>query len=182
MKKCNESRRAFTLTELAIVMLFAGLLMGAVWAAASSVWGGSRLEVATAQAWQISRNFRNLYAGINPTTVPDTDSLVKSQVFPADLMVGAVPTDPWNGAISLTFPSNPSIKTFRITFDKVSQKECVPFLNLVPATGQDGSPTDAFFKNGGTLSASMAGKSPTAIATAITTAGGCTAIVFEFTL
>lgn len=181
----KKKRQGFTLTELAIAMMLIGLFLAAVWAAAVGVWAGSRVEKGVNETWQIATNYRSLYTGMTLSSLPTTDDLVSAGVFPSSMLRTVsgkkTPYDAWGGTATITFPTS-SIKKFRMTFNGVKNTECVSFLTSIPPTGQDGSPSDAYFSTNGSLSSSLVDKTPTEISTAVQSAHGCTAVVFDFSL
>lgn len=56
-----KGKRAFTLTELAIVLGAAGIVLGAIWAGASTVWNRYELGKAIQQVTTTAQNIRDYY-------------------------------------------------------------------------------------------------------------------------
>lgn len=77
--------RGFTLTEAAIVLGIMGLILGAIWSAASAVYKNQHINTTSAQILQIVNGVRSLYS---------TRTIVESSVTAAVLKsAGSVPSD-----------------------------------------------------------------------------------------
>ena len=81
----------FTLTEAAIVLGIVGLILGAIWVAASAVYNNMRINRTSEQILKIVQNIRSLYAGTHSfdgiTNGQDiTLDLVPAKVFPNDMV------------------------------------------------------------------------------------------------
>jgi prepilin-type N-terminal cleavage/methylation domain-containing protein len=57
-----KHKRGFTLTEIAIVLGIIGLILGAIWVAASAVYTNMRTSKATTELLTIAQNVRAMYA------------------------------------------------------------------------------------------------------------------------
>jgi type II secretory pathway pseudopilin PulG len=83
-------RRGFTLTEAAIVLGIVGLILGAVWVAANSVYNNMRLRTANEQLLTIAQNVRNLMSVSptfgSPTGTNITGAMLNKGVFPSSAL------------------------------------------------------------------------------------------------
>ena len=77
-------RRAFTLTELAIVLGIIGVILGAIWTAAAKVYTNNKVTRATNELLAISNNIKQLYYGKSAMGVSGdaTIQLMNMNVFP----------------------------------------------------------------------------------------------------
>ncbi len=131
-------RRGFTLTEVAIVLGIIGLILGAIWAAASAVYNNLRVSKAQQELIQISQAVRAMYASqpILDTSITSANDgpLVTAGIFPADMISGGVPYDPWGGVATVDF-SQIVLATkgdgFVITFPSIPQQPCVDMLTAI---------------------------------------------------
>ena len=60
--KTKTLQRGFTLTELSIVLGIIGLILGAIWVAASAVYSNLHLATANTQLLQVTQAVRAMYA------------------------------------------------------------------------------------------------------------------------
>jgi prepilin-type N-terminal cleavage/methylation domain-containing protein len=159
-------RRGFTLTEMAIVLCVLGLVLAAVWAAASAVIARQRVEQGVDQVWIISQNIRNLYTGQQVTAAPPVTggppSLVCSGVFPTDTLQPSTtgtacqaqtPYNPWGGTITAGFVFYRGFSTSNTFYimsnmptipPSNSVQVCMDIISRLPGTGTlvaGGSPT-----------------------------------------
>ncbi len=139
----NAHRRAFTLTEIAIVLGTVGIIISGIWLAASQVYEKSRLTNAINQFNTVSQNMSNLLQGgfgrtTNPcpsTALCDvTAKMVAAEIIPSAYVVtGSSPataTNPWSGNYDIwwspnNFASANGIPTYRMSFYNVSLSGCV---------------------------------------------------------
>lgn len=101
IKRC----RGFTLTEAAIVLGIVGLILGAIWVAAASVYGNMRVKRGSEQLLTIAQNVRQLMAtstqfGGNPPANTGTNitvGMLNKNVFPTDVLnaAGTATITPW---------------------------------------------------------------------------------------
>ncbi len=88
-KPLNKHRRGFTLTEIAIVLGIIGLILGAIWIAASGVSSANQTRQATAEVTQILTNYRKLYAthGVDMADNTDVTCLgITAGFFPPEMV------------------------------------------------------------------------------------------------
>lgn len=139
----HVKKRGFTLTEIAIVLGIIGLILGAIWVAASAVYNNMNVSKATTELLQITQAVRNMYG-----TAPAVDSAmtatsyIKAGVFPSDTTAAGTATvasNPWGGAITITASTvNNTNDAFVVTFAGLPQAACITF-----ATSNTGSSRDS---------------------------------------
>ncbi|MFY9289009.1 MAG: hypothetical protein WAO98_10975 [Alphaproteobacteria bacterium] len=99
-------KAAFTLTEIAIVLGIIGLIIGAIWSAASGVYENLRQDRATNQLMTVVNTIRTLYPGgssqILDTNPAFQNTLVALGAFPPDLIVAGNPVNPWGDPVQIT--------------------------------------------------------------------------------
>lgn len=140
----KEERRplgGFTLTEAAIVLGIVGLILGAIWVAATSVYNNIRVKRTSEQLLQIVQSIRSMHS--TTSTLGSNDDLTadfsKAGVFPADMLDGVTDTSPvdiWGGDVAVqgvTVDGNVGAG-FVVTFEMVPQAACIDL--IVRNTGQ----------------------------------------------
>jgi len=97
-------RQGFTLTEIAIVLGIIGLILGAIWSAAGSVYMNLHLSKAATETLMIVQSFKTLY-GNRPITDPNGEDMtafaMSAGLFPADMVQAGNTTyalGPWSGS------------------------------------------------------------------------------------
>jgi prepilin-type N-terminal cleavage/methylation domain-containing protein len=149
--------RAFTLTEMAIVLGIIGIILGAIWVAASAVYESNRSARASAQVQQIIGGFRSQYGNKRVDIAGETDITplaINNQFMPADMMVpvgsscpapqqeaslytsGACGLGPWGGSV-VHVVSEQTYNSICVLFDNLSQSACNRVGNAV-ATSNPG--------------------------------------------
>lgn len=107
-------RQGFTLTEIAIVLGIIGLILGAIWTAAASVYANQHVAKAATETLMIVQNFKSLY-GNNPLTEPNGENLttfaMSAGLFPADMVQAGNATYAIGPIIA---PCHPTERTLRI--------------------------------------------------------------------
>ncbi len=101
---CCKKPRGFTLTEIAIVLGILGIILGAIWTAAATVYANYHVSKAATETLAIVQNFKGLY-GNSALTDPNGEDMTAfamiAGLFPAD-MVQAGNTiyalGPWSGS------------------------------------------------------------------------------------
>lgn len=84
----HKRSRAFTLTELAIVLAIVGGIVGLIWAAASDVNMSSKVHTVSTELAAISHGTRAVFAdqgGVKGRTSKLTPALDRLKVFPIDM-------------------------------------------------------------------------------------------------
>ncbi len=140
----QESRRGFTLTEIAIVLGIVGLLLGAIWVAAAAVYNNLRVSHANTEVLQIAQAVRALYASTSSTgnaAADLTDGLICAKAVPSDMVLTAcggpgTMIDPWpQGRTAIYTPATGD--SFTIEMTEVPQSACISLLMNVAGTSRD---------------------------------------------
>lgn len=152
-------RRGFTLTELAIVLGVIGIILGAIWAAASHTYSNYRTQKAVSQILTIVQSVRSIYskgvfAAGDPIWLNFTNVLINSNAVPGDMIVpcaglpwntgGQCIVNPWNGEVILDTQANwggapVSTSLFEIQISEPGPPYCMQFLSaLVQSATQNG--------------------------------------------
>lgn len=154
----QQSKRGFTLTEIAIVLGVIGLILGSIWVAAAAVYNNMRISTATRQLLAVTQAVRSLYATSSTvsstadmTTVPFTGVAAGAQttyaqagIFDADMVVinggNYSVQGPWtNGSVNVVAAKSlTNSDSFAIEFDNVPQAACIQM--LINSTGSSRDP------------------------------------------
>ena len=132
--------RGFTLTEAAIVLGIVGLILGAIWVAASSVYQNMRIARSSEELLQIAQHIRTLNSTQN-TVDPNatTANYISAGVFPSDMVSGTSVINIWGGTVTIT-PTNAAGTAndgFVVTFGGIPANACADFLTRNTGTGRD---------------------------------------------
>ncbi|MDD5587329.1 MAG: type 4 pilus major pilin [Alphaproteobacteria bacterium] len=132
----KKARRAFTLTETAIVLGVVGIVLGGIWVAAGSVYQKVRVNNAYEEIRLIVDNMHSIGMGMTSTAQlttptgggedqPITPKAFTAGVFPASVLTaGALPArNPWNGNITIVGGQN--TQSFKIQMDNIPSAECI---------------------------------------------------------
>lgn len=135
-----RSEQGFNLIEAAIVLGIVGLIVGGIWAAASSAYNNMRLQGATSQILVVAQNARNMFSN-NPS---DTEALTNEQ----SISLGLVPTNmvtnvsgsnvirsPWGSQVDVTRGSGDRFIT--IVYNDLPQASCTGLLTRLAGTGSN---------------------------------------------
>jgi prepilin-type N-terminal cleavage/methylation domain-containing protein len=159
MSRTAASKRGFTLTEIAIVLGIIGIILGAIWVAASAVYSNMRVSAGNRELLQITQAMRALYA-TSSTVASDADmpipatglgnagdpgaTYIRAGVFPADALDSGVPStaaatvNPWNGTIAIKAENHPANSdSFSVTFDNIPPGACISMLTASSGQGRD---------------------------------------------
>jgi type II secretory pathway pseudopilin PulG len=148
-------KRGFTLTELAIAFGVIGLVLGAVWGAASKAFAAQKVTHAVQEVISLAYNVRALYGGDTAVDTGNlTQSFINAKLYPAEMLNNSscsgysndaggetpCPLDPWNGEMSIGGPGQwgcPSgscaPNSFNIVLWGMTNAQCVPFLSAMVA-------------------------------------------------
>lgn len=143
----SSRKRGFTLTEIAIVLGIIGLILGAIWVAASSVYNNMRVSRASQELLQVAQQVRAMYstqttmdAGVTTTT------FIQAGVFPGDMLDNGTAStqanNPWRAATTIapaTSSGGVAGDSFSIAFAGVPQSACITMLTSSTGTGRDQS-------------------------------------------
>lgn len=144
-KRMAWPRRGFTLTEAAIVLGIVGLILGAIWVAAASVYDNLRVSTTSNQLIQIVQSVRSMHA-TQSTLDADIDALLvaKAGGIPSDMVVkdtnGAITGvyDVWGGSLTIQATTHTMTNdSFAVTFAKVPQGACSNLLMRNTGQGRD---------------------------------------------
>ena len=190
------SRRGFTLTELAIVLGIIGLILGAIWTAASKVYANNRVAKSVQQVLAIASGVRGLYTGKGtfPTGGADlTTAMASFGVYPSDMLQTACPAasgvtyspcpvDVWGtGAVTIGTQTGwngapVNAQRFEIRYFDPTMKDCPAFLGQMLNQATQANMTWAY-------ATGAAGDLTSPTTDAMTNASGCTgAVVMQFSL
>ena len=138
LNRCSRTR-AFTLTELAIVLGIIGVIISAIWSAAGSVYENNRTKRASEQVVQIVNGLRAMYGSHQVDTGPwatDITSLaINNDIVPADMYKtgGTTAFGPWSGS-TVNIYSGSTWNVIGIQYSGLSQAACNQFADaLIPA-------------------------------------------------
>jgi prepilin-type N-terminal cleavage/methylation domain-containing protein len=139
--RLEPSKKGFTLTEIAIVLGIMGLILGAIWVAASGVYANQKEAKANTETLTIAQNLRSLYSTQATTGVAAatdiTAQMITAGVFPADTVNGAVTVNPWNGTIGIIAQLPATANTFHVVLTNVPRDACINLLMMVAGSGRD---------------------------------------------
>ena len=153
----RAARRAFTLTELAIVLGIMSIALGGIWVAGAKVWEDYQAYRTQSYVLQTVQNIREYYASksldLMPrgTTAPYliTPALDAALVLPVDMRVNknaanGVLRHPFGGNFLVVrdcsggvAPCTPDTNSFRIRLEGLSQGACTKLLMAMPVTVQE---------------------------------------------
>ncbi|MDD3370605.1 MAG: type 4 pilus major pilin [Alphaproteobacteria bacterium] len=137
----HARQKGFTLTEIAIVLGIMGLILGAIWTAASSVYQNQRSSHAQTAVLQIAQAVRNLYAQSSTTgsgAADMTSSLITAGVIPTDLIKGSTAINPWAGGTTKVLTPNTN-DSFTVEMTAVPRAACISILSTVAGVSRDQS-------------------------------------------
>ncbi|MFY9288931.1 MAG: type 4 pilus major pilin [Alphaproteobacteria bacterium] len=156
MRHISLKQRGFTLTEFAIILFVAGILIAGVWMGAGAVWDSYRAYRANQQMATVVLNIRENF--ISLTQWPDavgfylTQRLDQRNIFPLEMRrnpaagAGGGPIDSVfnNNFTSGTAPVNGSFNVqvetgagglrnaFRVSFTGLTRGPCIKLLSSIP--------------------------------------------------
>ncbi|MDR3449937.1 MAG: type 4 pilus major pilin [Alphaproteobacteria bacterium] len=149
----TSSSKGFTLTEIAIVLGIIGLILGAIWVAASKVYANQKVGKATTQMINVVQGIRSLYSTSSVTGLADTTDMTfaicSASVFPSDTIpstgcgTSAAPatiSNPWNGATTIASTSVAVAATgdaFMIKMAGVPTTGCTALMTSLGGIGRD---------------------------------------------
>lgn len=136
--------RGFTLTEAAIVLGIVGLILGAIWVAAASVYDNLRVSKTSEQLLNMVQSIRSMHATQN-TVTGITEQLVGSAGgIPSDMLTkdgsGNVTfvRDIWNGLVDIAaYTHTTAGDSFSISFAAVPKRACMDLLVRNTGVGRD---------------------------------------------
>ncbi|WP_301100321.1 type 4 pilus major pilin [Propionivibrio sp.] len=142
-QRIARQTRGFTLTEAAIVLGIVGLILGAIWVAAASVYANLRVKQTSEQILTIAQAVRALHA--TSTTIPagiNALDVARAGGIPKDMLDDALNpttvTDVWGGAVNILRGTQVVAgDSFGISFARVPQQPCVDLAVRNSGAGRD---------------------------------------------
>jgi prepilin-type N-terminal cleavage/methylation domain-containing protein len=148
--RLKQRQAGFTLTEIAIVLGIVGIILGAVWVAAKSVFDANKANQAAQDIITIASNIHATYLAANSFTGPITmTQWIAAGVVPSDLITSASSaSNAWNGAVTITASPSGNNRAFRITYKGTPADACFRIASQLVNLGTNDAPFD-FITNGG---------------------------------
>jgi prepilin-type N-terminal cleavage/methylation domain-containing protein len=141
----HNHKKAFTLTEIAIVLGIIGLILGAIWAAASTVYGNLKANGAQQGILAAAQAVRSLYATSANTGQVAAGIITSPGMFPTSWQstTAGVIGNPWhvNPTASFSYVIGKGSQ-FAVEIDGISDAGCaslVGFYNNQASSAQGGS-------------------------------------------
>jgi len=145
--KKAQAHRGFTLTEIALVLGLIGIILGAIWTAAATVYDNRLVAKAEGQLMMIASNVKSLYAnGQQVESTADmfasganagaSASYLRAGVFPSDTLDTGHPNtatqayDPWGENIAI-MSDGQTPAGIMISFGVPSTSACMKFISSV---------------------------------------------------
>jgi len=138
---CMEpQKKGFTLTEIAIVLGIIGLILGAIWVAAASVYNNQRINQANTAVLQVLQGIRTLYsqqASIPGGAQDITDKMVNAGIVPTNLVVTGTATmrTPWGQ--SMYIGTNAAGDGVSIVMNGMTSALCVGVISAIFGPSHD---------------------------------------------
>jgi len=132
-----QQEKGFTLTEIAIVLGIIGLILGAIWVAASGVYNNQKVGKANTEILTIAQGIRSLYSTSSTTGdsagASENGTFFAAGIFPNDMGSSSTTlVDPWGGSITVTTQTfSTAGDAFGIEFTSVSQAGCIGLLTQI---------------------------------------------------
>ncbi len=148
-KNLRRKVQGFTLTEIAIVLGIIGLILGAIWVAASGVYSSQRTADSNKDLLTVTQAIRALYATQTQVDTAngtdETTALIRSGVFPTDMLnTGNAATATtvkasWSGSTVKVFSAQAASTgdSFEVMFVGVPQQACINLLTASTGTSRD---------------------------------------------
>ena len=136
-KRPEQKKKGFTLTEIAIVLGIMGMVLGAIWVAASNVYNNQRVNQGQSAVLQVLQAVRTLYAQQAIIAVGNrTAELVQAGVIPTNLIgPGNTMVTPWGG--SMYIGGTTDGQSVAITLNGMSTALCVGIVSGVAGASHD---------------------------------------------
>ena len=143
--KLNRRVRGFTLTESAIVLGIIGLILGAIWVAAASVYQNIRISTASRQMLAIVQAIRSMHSTATVVDTANGTDLTAAfntgGIFPSDMINAGVVVNPWSGTNQgvqiLSAQTNEKGDSFNVAYINLPQSVCVDMLVRNTGSGRD---------------------------------------------
>ena len=147
LPRLAEKTRGFTLTEIAIVLGIVGIILGAIWAAAGTVYSNNRTKEASTEVLTIIGNWQSVYGGRRVDIGDWTDitaATITNKFMPSQMVQSTVPSQgfsPWNGYVFVY--SVQSWNAIAVQYGTLSQSACSNFANAL-AMGTNSQLVDVY--------------------------------------
>lgn len=131
IKRYSPYSAGFTLTEAAIVLGIAGLVLGAIWVAAAHLVSNQRIYNTQLEITSIVENVRKLHYGRRVVEAGATNgNFISAGVFPSDIIQDATAGTALNlwGGNTIVAPATAAGTAndgFTVTFQDMPQSSCV---------------------------------------------------------
>jgi len=135
-ERLEQRKKGFTLTEIAIVLGIMGLILGAIWVAAASVYNNQRVNQANAGIMQVLQGIRTLYA--QQATIEGGDrtaDLIGAGVIPTNFINGTTMRSPWGGNMYVGGTGDDA--GIVIALDKMTTAVCVGLVSTIFGASHD---------------------------------------------
>jgi prepilin-type N-terminal cleavage/methylation domain-containing protein len=130
-------KKGFTLTEIAIVLGIIGLILGAIWTAAASVYANQRLTHTNTAILGVAQGIRSLYSTSSSTGYAAatliTPAMVSAGIIPTDLAAGTGPFPGGSMGVSATSDG----LGFVVSVTAVPQSACINLLTMLGGESRD---------------------------------------------
>lgn len=152
----SKNRRGFTLTEAAIILGISGIVLAAIWGAASMVQRKHYVNETLGVIIQITQNIRTLYqrqsafSGVGAFSVGGdiTTQMVNAEVFPQSTIVLGNPNQPmtpWKTEIDIIvggpIPPSAAPNSFIVSLNGASgvltREDCIALASRTVGPGRD---------------------------------------------
>ncbi len=158
-----KRKKGFTLTEIAIVLGIIGLILGAIWAAASSVYANLKANQAQQGILAAAQSVRSMFATSANTNVAAPTNITTPGMFPTNWVnpaVAGVVGNPWhvNPAASYAYVYGNGSQ-FAVEVDGISDTGCAQLISFYgfKSSGANGGSVPGLVANQVTIAAPVAG-------------------------
>ncbi|HAX91594.1 MAG TPA: hypothetical protein DCY07_05210 [Rhodospirillaceae bacterium] len=134
-------RRAFTLTEAAIVLGITGIVLAAIWGAVNATTRNKNINQAVTNMALVVQNMRTLYrsqSGFANLNVDITPAMVTAGIFPSSMLTDATPPtpiSPWGTAVTIR---SVTATTFYVVFNStLPTDDCIGLVSRAIGPGRD---------------------------------------------
>jgi prepilin-type N-terminal cleavage/methylation domain-containing protein len=172
-------KRGFTLTEIAIVLGIIGLILGAIWGAASSVYANKKVSDAERGITSTAAAVRSSFATSNSTGAASAGAKITT---PGMLPVawtssGGAYGNPWapssGGTFAYVLGDSGALTDFAVELDGLTAQGCAALLSYFSSAASS--------LNGGQITGLIGAKNGTSATIASGTATGASAAVANWT-